>query len=433
MPNEPLTAADLQSEIDARSWFLTPAAAGESQADSFLRLAILNFDSDGPGKRAEAARQLAEQPDLPAADIAVAAAVADVPSVRRILEADPPAATRPTGPYGWSPLMYQAYARLDAPIGRSATIETTRLLIEAGADPNDGRFFLGLATPFTVLTGVFGSADEQRPAHPQAAGLGRTLLEFGAAANDAQTLYNRMFQPDDDHLRLLFEFGLGQNDPPGVWHQLLGDALDSPAAMVGSVLSWAVTHDQRERVALLAEQGVDVSSPTVRVPWSRGSTSTPIALALTTGNAGVAALLRDLGVPEAELDGVDSCIAALLAADAGAVEAIEAVHPGVLAATRERRPALVVWAAGRGRSEVVELLVSKGFSVNALGRADVAVDQPWQTALHTAAGDGDAELVQTLLTLGADRALRDRRFDSTPLEWAEHFDHQQIIDVLKRE
>ena len=37
-----------------------------------------------------------------------------------------------------------------------ATLETARLLLDASADPNDGRFWHALPTPFTVLTGVLG-------------------------------------------------------------------------------------------------------------------------------------------------------------------------------------------------------------------------------------------------------------------------------------
>ena len=41
-------------------------------------------------------------------------------------------------------------------VGVPATLETARLLLDASADPNDGRFWHALPTPFTVLTGVLG-------------------------------------------------------------------------------------------------------------------------------------------------------------------------------------------------------------------------------------------------------------------------------------
>jgi Ankyrin repeats (many copies) len=82
---------------------------------------------------------------------------------------------------------------------------------------------------------------------------------------------------------------------------------------------------------------------------------------------------------------------------------------------RAARPGLVVWAAATGSRGAIELLVELGFDVNAMGRADGPSDQPWQTALHKAADDGDLELARTLLRLGADPDLKDARFGGTPL------------------
>jgi hypothetical protein len=152
---------------------------------------------------------LAAHPWLPRESLFVAAACADVPSVRRHLAARPDGASRPGGPHGWSPLLYQAYARHDPSVSQEATLETARLLLDAGADPNDGRFWHALPTPFTVLTGVLGHGERGQPWHPHAMAFARVLLERGADPNDGQALYNRMFGDNDDHLVLLFEFGLG--------------------------------------------------------------------------------------------------------------------------------------------------------------------------------------------------------------------------------
>jgi hypothetical protein len=141
--------------------------------------------------------------------------------VRRHLAGRPGLATVTGGPHGWSPLLYLAYARHNPHLGRPATLETARLLLDAGADPNDGRFWHALPTPFTVLTGVLGYGEDRQPWHPHASPLARLLLDRGADPNDGQTLYNRMFGSNDDHLVVLFEYGLG-SDTRGPWHQLLG-------------------------------------------------------------------------------------------------------------------------------------------------------------------------------------------------------------------
>jgi len=58
-------------------------------------------------------------------------------------------------------------------------------------------------------------------------------------------------------------------------------------------------------------------------------------------------------------------------------------------------------------------------------------DQPWQTALHKAAEDGNLELATTLLRLGADPDLRDHRFNGTPLSWARHFGQEELVELLE--
>jgi hypothetical protein len=107
---------------------------------------------------------------------------------------------------------------------------------------------------------VLGGGERAQPGHPHAIPFARLLLAAGADPDDGQALYDRMFGTRDDHLELLFEFGLGQG-PGGPWHRLPGDQLESPRVMLRNLLARAVTHDQRERVARLARNGVDVVSP----------------------------------------------------------------------------------------------------------------------------------------------------------------------------
>ena len=47
-----------------------------------------------------------------------------------------------------------------------------------------------------------------QPEHEYGATLARLLLEAGADPNDGQTLYNRMFTQGSAHLELLLEYGL---------------------------------------------------------------------------------------------------------------------------------------------------------------------------------------------------------------------------------
>ena len=101
-----------------------------------------------------------------------------------------------------------------------------------------------------------------------------------------------------------------------------------------------------------------------------------------------------------------------------------------MAQARRSRPGLMVWAATQAPIETVTLLAELGFDVNAYGRGDAPVEQPWETALHHSAGNGNVELTRRLLDLGADPNLRDQRFDATPLDWARHLGHRSTIELL---
>ena len=399
--------------------------ATDSDAGTFLRLACLSYYDDEPGQWEQARRILERAPGLAEGNVYVGAATADAGALRRVLAADPAAASREGGPFQWEPLCYLAYARHDPVISLEATLETARLLLDAEADPNAGYLWHGLPTPFTTLAGVFGEGEAgpvRAPRHPHSLALARLLLEAGADPNDGQTLYNRMFEPGNDHLELLFEFGLGTGDG-GPWRRRLGDALDSPAEMLRGQLAWAITHGMTERVRLLVEHGVDVTAPLDGV--------TATSMAATTGHADLVDYLVAHGAPPLDLPPADAFVAAALAADRARLGRLLADYPGLAGELRAARPALITWAAACGNPAAVEILAELGFDVNAKGRTDMPSDQPWQTALHKAAEDGNVELARTLLRLGADPDIRDHRFDSIPLGWARHFGQQSIIELLE--
>ena len=413
--------------VTAGSWHPSAEPPREEPlADRFLRLACLTYSDDTVADAHAAATLLAEHPELPSHSLAVAAACADVRQVRRLLAADPSLASAPAGPYGWSPLLYQSYARLDPTPGREATVRTARALLAAGADPDDGRFWHALPTPFTVLTGVLGHGEHGEPRHPHATAFARVLLDAGADPNDNQAIYNRMFSSNDDHLVLLFEYGLGR-DTNGPWHRLLGEALESPAVMLRNLLWWAVSHDQRQRVALLAEHGVDVVSRFTEVRYPPANGHTPIEIALINGKRVLADQLLALGARAPRLGPEETFVSAVLAGDA---DAVRATDPAVVDNVRQRRPGLLAWTAAQGSPNSIDLLAAAGFDVNGLGRDDAPIDDPWHTALHVAAGYGDLALATKLLGLGADPNIRDKRFRATPLGWAQHFNRTALIHLL---
>ncbi|GAA4460048.1 ankyrin repeat domain-containing protein [Phytohabitans houttuyneae] len=421
--------------VEEHGWYTALGAApADDPADEFCRLACLTYGAeDGPARWAQARALLARHPDLTAANIWAAAAAARPDDVGRLLAARPGAATARGGPFRWRPLFYLVYSRFDPAVPAEPVLAVARMLLDAGADPDEGYLFDALPSPFTLLTGVFGHGEQGRPrqpSHPHWRELGRMLLAAGADPNDAQALYNRMFEPDDGHLELLFEYGLGTGDG-GPWKARIAD-LTPPARMLRIQLRWAIEHHQRARVRLLVEHGVDFRSPFEGSgpAWSPGDGRTPVELAWLNGDTEIADYLVAQGATPLGPDPVRELIAAAFRADRSTVERISAEHPDAVAEARRTRPGLMVWAATQAPIETATLLAGLGFDVNAYGRGDAPVEEPWETALHQSAVHGNVELTRRLLALGADPSLRDRRFDATPLDWARHFHQLSTAAIL---
>jgi ankyrin repeat protein len=182
-----------------------------------------------------------------------------------LLARQPALAKSAGGPHGWEPLLYACYSRVDSTDPKHSTLEVARLLLDAGADPNAGFLWRGNIPPFTALTGAFGGGEggANNPPHQYCDALARLLLDAGADPNDEQTLYNRHFKESDDHLRLLFLYGLGR-DKGGPWFRRLGERLRSPSRLLVEELWSAARKNFFERVKLLVEHGADVNTPGFR-------------------------------------------------------------------------------------------------------------------------------------------------------------------------
>ncbi|HUS61441.1 MAG TPA: ankyrin repeat domain-containing protein, partial [Acidimicrobiales bacterium] len=115
-------------------------------------------------------------------------------------------------------------------------------------------------------------------------------------------------------------------------------------------------------------------------------------------------------------------LAACMAGDAAKAEDLATYDPTIPERARAARPHAILEATEIGRAEAVRLLASHGFDVNARKRI---------TALHQAAYDGNVELVELLLDLGADPTISSADFNSPPLNWAEHARQEATAAILR--
>jgi ankyrin repeat protein len=401
-----------------------PGQLGPQQepAGEFLRLACLNYGGDDLSHPARAAEMLREDPSLAVRSIYTAAAVGDPAAAESMLRADPSLARTAGGPFKWAPLLYVAYSRLVSGDRRHSHVGVARLLLEHGADPNAGYLWDG-AYLFTALTGVFGYGEDSpnQPPHHQSIALATLLLEAGADPNDDQTIYNRHFRPDNDYLELLLAHGLGKARR-GSWPKRLGGHLAEPKQLLEDVLVFAADSDDRaERVALVLRHGVDPDGRGTQHPGLEGMR--PIERAHVYGARRNFDLLLAAGARPPEADPIDRLAGLYMQGNRSAAQDELSHDPTLARAAIERHPGLLIDAAERGNLDGVALLAEIGYDVNQL--------RIGQAALHLAAFNGNRELCELLLNLGADPNLEDNAFHAPASGWARHAHHDELASWLK--
>jgi ankyrin repeat protein len=394
-----------------------PLQTTAERADELLRLACLTYGS-GDRSRPDRARQLLdEHPELTGASIHTTAGTGDTEGTAALLAADPTAANTSGGPFDWPPLLYATYSRLPG----ADTLPSAEVLIGAGADPNAGFLWDGLAPPFTALTGALGGGERGEPPHPRSLELTDLLLQAGADPNDSQAIYNRglgdVACDDTDFLELLIDHGLGRGDG-GPWYRLLAPAVPTPQELLGELFQHAVEAGLVARTRLLLRHGAD---PNGRGLHPAFENRTAYQGAVFYGNTEIGTILKGAGADVTAIDRGSRFIGACLAGDRDAARQELTSDPDLLPKVHRQRPDLVARAAELGRPEAIRLLSELGFDVNTRRRT---------TALHEAAHRGDNEVVQVLLDLGADPTIEDTEHHSTPQGWAEFAGQLQTAALL---
>jgi ankyrin repeat protein len=84
-------------------------------------------------------------------------------------------------------------------------------------------------------------------------------------------------------------------------------------------------------------------------------------------------------------------------------------------------------AVGKNNTEAVRWLIAHDVDVN----AKRAMWDCNHTALHMAAGNGAIEIARMLLDAGGDPDIRDDKYDSTVLGWAEFCGHDEVAQLVR--
>ena len=385
-------------------------------SDFLLKGCLTYFQTDRPENRVRARKMLEADPGLGTRDIWHAACVGDVASVARFLDDEPALVNRRGGYFDWAPLLYACYSRLN--LDGHSTLGVAGLLVERGADP-DSHYMWGGQYRFTALTGAFGEGEMgpvNQPPHEHCTALAGLLLDAGADPNDGQALYNTMFTPGHLCLTMLLDHGLGR-DHRNNWRWAGEDGVytQNPDRTLDYQLNWAVQNHHEERARILIDHGADVAGRTQ-------DGKTLFEVAVRAGHPDLARYLAEHGAETAQLDASARLIGACHAGDADAARQLVNDNPGLVERVQRAETDVVVDAAGTNRLEAVRLMADLGFDLGRLGNV---------APLHQAAFQGHRAMVELLLAKGASLGVRDNYHAATPLQWAVTAGSSEVADHLK--
>jgi ankyrin repeat protein len=126
--------------------------------------------------------------------------------------------------------------------------------------------------------------------------------------------------------------------------------------------------------------------------------------------------IRDKGT--VEFEGEDAFIASCLRLDRKEALALMQKHPQYRAS-----PEPMYAAAGLDRADVVDFLLELGFSI------EIANDTN-KRAIHEAASSNSLHVAKLLIDRGAEVDPIETTWDTTPIGWAAHADHREMVDFL---
>jgi ankyrin repeat protein len=368
---------------------------------------------------------LAAHPEIASSDIHTAAILGDDAAVRRFLAVDAGNATAKGGPRGWDALTYlcfSKYLRLDR--ARSAGfVRAATALLDAGASANTGFYDESHQPQPGFESALYAAAGVAHHAE-----LTRLLLDRGADPNDGEVAYHTPETDDNAALKVLVESGKLNDDSLATmllrkadWHDYDGiKFLLEQGADPNRMSHWKLTalhqalrrDNALENIEALLDHGAD---PTLE---NSGDGKSAIVMTVRRGRRDVLDLFERRGI-HVELQGIERLLAACARNDAAGVRSMAERKPQLVSEVLAEGGKLLAEFAGNGNTDGVRLLLDLGLDVSALfnegdGYWDVAKDS---TALHVAAWRARHPTVKLLVERGARVEVTDGK-GRTPLALA---------------
>ena len=338
--------------------------------------------------------------------LATRAEIADDPWARLVLgrdwRGDP---DRPGGPLGWPPLLYASHSVFP-------TLDLVRELFRRGADPNSSA-----QLDWGRSTALYGAAGVRHD--PE---LTRVLLEAGADPDDGESLYHSTEADDPECLQLLLEAGAETRGTNALPRALDFDRLEPVRMLLEAgadpnewpMLTHAIRRGRGPKfLRLLVEHGADPNRAGGEIEhWRREvPPRTPYVQAVLRGRTDCAEALAELGAAT-DIGPEDAAVAAFAHGERGS---------GLLSDLDVDQQEALIRSAMRGNLEAVVDVLGPDFH-------GVSDGSPDGTLLHHAAWYADGEAVRMLLSRGA-RVEQDPEGE-TPLQWAvwssRHLERQSL-------